>query len=96
MKKLMPLVTVLLFSTLAAQLPGGVAGEDLWYKTDATTVSGSQYHDYGPNSYLITKNGVIQAGLFNFNHSLNFGGGNLSFPYSVEDMKVATIFMVYT
>lgn len=96
MGKLIHFIFILSFSYLAAQLPGGVAGEDLWYKTDATTVSGSQYHDYGPNSYLITKNGVIQAGLFNFNHSLNFGGGNLSFPYSVEDMKVATIFMVYT
>lgn len=96
MKKLIPLVSVFLFSTLAAQLPGGVAGEDLWYKTDATTVSGNQYQDYGPNAYPIAKNGVIQAGLFNFNHSLNFDGDYLSFPYSVEDMKVATIFMVYT
>lgn len=96
MKKLIPLVTVLLFSTLAAQLPGGVTGEDLWYKTDASAVSGNQYQDYGPNAYSISANGTIQAGLFNFNHSLNFGGGYLRFPYSVEDMKVATIFMVYT
>lgn len=89
------LLFLILFSTsLIAQTPGGVLGEDLWYKTD--TVSNNVFLDSGPNGYPISKSGNIQTNLFNFNYSLNFAGGNLSFPYSVEDMKVATVFMVYT
>lgn len=91
------LLFILLFSSLLfSQTPGGVLGEDLWYKTDAGSITQNEYNDYGPNDYEISQAGTIQAGLFNYNHSLDFGGGNLNFPYSVEDMKVATIFMVYT
>lgn len=96
MNRIVFLVLIVPFSMLFAQTPGGVLGEDLWYKTDAETVIQNEYDDYGPNNYEIIKSGAIQAGLFNFNHSLDFGGGNLNFPYSVEDMKVATIFIVYT
>lgn len=96
MKSLLSLFVFFLVSFLFAQTPGGVLGEDLWYKTDATTVSGNSYQDYGPNNYVISRVGSIGANLFNYNHSLNFGGGNLNFPYSVEDLKVATIFIVYT
>lgn len=96
MNKFFSLITIFLSSLVFSQTPGGVVGEDLWYKTDATTVTNSEYADYGPNEYEITGTSVT-ADLFNFNHSLNFEENTyLSFPYSVEDMKVATIFMVYT
>lgn len=96
MNKIAFLALIVSFSALFAQAPGGVPGEDLWYKTDTETVAQNAYDDHGPNGYEIMKSGTIQADLFNFNHSLNFGGGNLNFPYSVEDLKAATIFMVYT
>lgn len=95
MKTFLSLVSFLIFSFLYSQLPGGVGGIDMWYKT-GTTVPLSI--DYGPNAYPITRTGAIQADLFNYNHSLKLSGANnihLNFPYSVEDMDVATIFMVY-
>lgn len=96
MNQFLSVVFIFSFSILVAQTPGGVLGEDLWYKTSEETVSTNTFQDYGSNNYPISKSGTIQSNLFNFNPSLNFEGGSLSFPYSVEDMKVATIFMVYT
>lgn len=92
MKKLFSLFAILFVSFVLSQLPGGVSGIDLWYKTGATLPLSK---DYGPNNYTITPTGTT-LGLFNYNHSIRLqGAGNLSFPYSVEDMDVATIFTVY-
>lgn len=96
MNQFLSVVFIFSISVLVAQTPGGVLGEDLWYKTSEGTVSTNTFQDYGPNNYSISKSGTILSNLFNFNPSLNFEGGSLSFPYSVEDMKTATIFMVYT
>ena len=96
MNKYLLLFSFAIFSISLSQTPGGILGEDLWYKTDENTITNNEFTDYSSNHYVITRNNTIGENLFNFNHSLDFQGGNLSFPYSVEDMKVATIFMVYT
>lgn len=93
MKKLLSLTTILFTSFLFSQLPGGVSGIDMWYKTGATIPLSK---DYGPNAYPITRTGTITSALFNYNHSIRLqGNGNINFPYSVEDMNAATIFTVY-
>ncbi|SMC46133.1 T9SS type A sorting domain-containing protein [Moheibacter sediminis] len=93
MKKFLSLFTVLLVSFVLSQLPGGVSGIDMWYKTGSTVPLSK---DYGPNAYPITRTGTVIEDLFNYNHCIRVeGAGNLNFPYSVEDMAVATIFTVY-
>ncbi|GEM_PF-2853840 len=96
MNKFLLLLLLIISPIIFSQTPGGVTGEDLWYKTDENTVSNNEFTDFGPNHYEINGNGSIGSELFNFNHSLGFQGGNLKFSYSVENLKVATIFTVYT
>lgn len=92
MKTLLSFSALFIYSLIFSQFPGGVSGLDLWYKTGSTVVLSK---DFGPNIYPITRSNGSQS-LFNFNHSVRFNTpGNLNFPYSVEDLNVATIFTVY-
>jgi hypothetical protein len=100
MKKVISLFFIVYTITIAAQSPGGVAGNEIWSKVNKVTIMGNttfQYKDFSSNNKPITvgTGTTLTQSLFNYNYSFSYDDSDyVSYLSKVESLKDATVFIV--